>query len=164
MRIRNALLWLGLLAVLGSLNYQIYRKEHLLNASRTVFFQLGPRDPRSLIQGDYMALRYRLPGSIGSSTLPKSGTLVFEMDDRQIATITRLHTRDNPLKPDEYSVKYQKREGNLFLGTDAFFFQEGHAHYYTTARYGELQVSASGESVLIKLRDEDLRVLGPPEE
>jgi len=164
MRIRNALLWLGLLLVLGTVNYRIFQKERLLNASRTAFFQLGPRDPRSLIQGDYMALRYRLPESLGSSTLPRSGMLVFVTDQRQIATITRLHSRGNPLKADEDIVNYQKRNGNLFLGTDAFFFQEGHAHYYTTARYGELQVSGSGESVLVNLRDENLRVLGPPEE
>lgn len=163
MRMRNLLLWLGLVLILGVVNVQIVQKERLLHASQTVLFQLGPRDPRSLIQGDYMALRYRVPASIDFETLPDSGTLVFVVDERQIATLTRLHSRDMALKPGEYLVNYHKRDWDLYLGTDAFFFQEGHAHYYTTARYGEMRVSGSGDSVLIGLRDDALRVLGSPE-
>ena len=162
MRMRNIVLWLGVVLVLGFVNYHIVRKERLLNASQTVFFQLGPRDPRSLIQGDYMALRYRVPANIDISELPDTGVLVFVIDERQIAALTRVHSRENPLKSGEYPVNYQKRDGNLYLGTDAFFFQEGHAQYYATARYGEMRVSGSGESVLVGLRDEELRVLGPP--
>lgn len=164
MRIRNTLLWLGLLLVLGVVNYQIFQKERVLHTSQTIFLRLGPRDPRSLIQGDYMALRYRVPDDVRRiSVLPNSGHVVFVVDEQQIAEIIRLHTPETPLEKGEYLLQYQKRNGGIWIGTDAFFFQEGHASYYTTARYGELKVSGSGESVLIGLRDEDLQPLGPPE-
>jgi uncharacterized membrane-anchored protein len=164
MRIRNTLLWLGLLLVLGAVNAQIIQKERVLNASQTIFLRLGSRDPRSLIQGDYMALRYRVPADLSRSSMPNTGHVVFVVDDQQIATITRLHIQNTPLKQGEFLLKYQKRDGTMYIGTDAFFFQEGHAHYYTTARYGELQVSGSGESIMVGLRDEHLNPLGPAEQ
>lgn len=163
MRIRNTLLWLGLLLVLGVMNAQIIQKERVLNASQTIFLRLGPRDPRSLIQGDYMALRYRVPDDLQIASMPNNGHVVFVVDEQQIATITRLYTHDHPLKSGEFLLQYQKRDGTIYIGTDAFFFQEGHAHYYTNARYGELQVSGSGESIMVGLRDEHLNPLGPAE-
>jgi len=163
MHIRNTLLWLGLLLVLGVVNYQIFQKERVLHTSQTIFLRLGPRDPRSLIQGDYMALRYRVPDELQISSIPNTGHVVFEVDEQKIATITRLHIKDQPLKQGEFLLQYQKRDGTMYIGTDAFFFQEGHAPYYTTARYGELQVSGSGESIMMGLRDEHLNPLGPTE-
>ncbi|RJQ16280.1 MAG: hypothetical protein C4560_09865 [Nitrospiraceae bacterium] len=48
------------------------------------------------------------------------------------------------------------------LGAESFFFQEGHAEYYSTAKYGELRVSNDGDSVLVGLRDKNLVPLHPP--
>ena len=55
---------------------------------------------------------------------------------------------------------YRRRGGRIKIGTDAFFFQEGHAPRYERAKFGELRVDASGESLLIGLRDEERRPLG----
>ena len=161
MRIRNIILWLGVILVLGVVNYQIVRKEMLVNEGQTIFLQLGPRDPRSLIQGDYMALRYRLPDLM--RTIPDDGLVVFELNAQRIAAITRLHTPENPLKTGEYLLRYQRRDGWIQFGSQDFFFQEGHADSYATARFGELRVSPSGECVLVGLRDEELNPLGPPQ-
>ena len=46
------------------------------------------------------------------------------------------------------------------LGSDAYFFQEGTGHLYSRARFGEYRVDASGESVLVALRDEQLQRIG----
>ena len=163
MRIHNTILWLNVILVLGVVNYQIVRKEMVLNEGQTIFLELGPRDPRSLMQGDYMALRYQLPDVLRSQTIPDDGLVVFEVDHRQVATITRVHTPENPLKTGEYLLRYQRRDGRIQFGSQGFFFQEGHAEDYVTARFGELRVSPSGESVLIGLRDEHLNSLGPPQ-
>ena len=58
MRIKLALLLL--LPVLGYLNLGILSKESLKANGETILLELAPRDPRSLLQGDYMALNYRL--------------------------------------------------------------------------------------------------------
>src|SRR3546814_7520410 len=44
--------------VLGAVNLQVLQKQRVLDDGRTVLLALRPVDPRSLIQGDYMVLRY----------------------------------------------------------------------------------------------------------
>src|SRR5690606_22795049 len=54
--------WLatGLVLVLTVVNVDIYRKESLLAEGKPVILQLRPVDPRSLMQGDYMALNFQV--------------------------------------------------------------------------------------------------------
>ena len=61
-RIRLAILVLGAFIVLALVNLQIFGKEAIIRDGRTVLLRLAPVDPRSLIQGDYMALRYGIAG------------------------------------------------------------------------------------------------------
>lgn len=70
----------------------------------------------------------------------------------------RIH-QDEALAPGEMLLRYRRR-GTVRLGAESFFFQEGYARRYGQARYGELKVSEKGESVLVGLRDENLRPLG----
>ena len=49
----------NLLLLLGYLNWSIYQKEQTLRDGQLVLFELAPVDPRSLMHGDYMSLRYR---------------------------------------------------------------------------------------------------------
>ena len=161
---RNALLWLTTLLVLVVVNVQIVQKERLLQQGVTMLLRLAPVDPRSLIQGDYMALRYALPEFLRKNLLPRDGYVVVRLDEQQVATIVRVYTPDAPPGPGEYLLRYRQRNGRVQLGSHAFFFQEGHADYYTNARYGELRVHRSGKSVLVGLRDNDLHPLGPSQQ
>ena len=52
------------LFILGAVNVSIWHKEQLLANGKTVFLALAPVDPRSLMQGDYMALRFKLERDI----------------------------------------------------------------------------------------------------
>ena len=58
---------LGGLLVLGIANFAIWQKEDVLANGRTILLELAPVDPRSLMQGDYMALRFRLAADVGAS-------------------------------------------------------------------------------------------------
>ena len=51
---------LGALLVLGVVNAAIVGKETIKREGDTVYLPLAPVDPRSLMQGDYMALRFTL--------------------------------------------------------------------------------------------------------
>ena len=42
----------GLLLVLAAVNYSIYGKEEIVRSGETVYLELAPVDPRSLMQGD----------------------------------------------------------------------------------------------------------------
>ena len=163
-KLRTAALWLGLLAVLGVPNVLIVQKERVLAEGTTMLLRLAPLDPRSLIQGDYMALRYDLPFSAEEvARLPRDGRFVMTLDEDSVASADRLYEEGEPLGTDEHLLRYRRRGRRIALGAESFFFQEGHADVYGEAQYGELRVSESGESVLVGLRGEDRRRLTPPE-
>ena len=55
-------------------------------------------------------------------------------------------------------VRYRIRNGDVWLGTNAYFFEEGTAQRYEDARFGEFRVDRdSGEAVLVGLADADLK-------
>jgi uncharacterized membrane-anchored protein len=164
-RWQNLLLGVVTLLVLGVINLLIFQKERLIARGQPIFLELAPVDPRSLIQGDYMALRYGLVQNINVAELPSDGYLVVKLDERNIATFVRVHDPQVTLAPDERLIRYRRRGGwDIRLGAESFFFQEGHADYYSEARFAELRLAESGDTVLVGLRGPELEVLGPPNE
>lgn len=163
-RWQSILLGVITLLVLVVVNLLIFQKERLLASGQTIFLELAPVDPRSLIQGDYMALRYRIAQEANISDQAADGYLVLKLDERNIAAFDRVYQPGKTLAPDERIIRYRTRDGEVRLGAESFFFQEGHADYYNQARYAELRLAESGETVLVGLRGKALEALGPPAE
>jgi uncharacterized membrane-anchored protein len=161
MVIRRATVLAGLVLILGLFNWSVAKKEALLRDGTPLLIELAPVDPRSLIQGDYMRLEYRIARDIsGNYAWPHDGQIVVAADENNVAQYVRLYDRGTPLAQGEHLLHYRRRGGRIKIGTDAFFFQEGHAMRYDRAKYGELRVDPSGESLLIGLRDEQRHPLG----
>ena len=143
----------GALLVLGAVNYSIFAKERIKRDGVVVYLDLAPVDPRSIMQGDYMTLRFRLAQDIAANAkpLPAEGdTSMAEVtvDDRKVASLAKGGATGN------LRIRYRIRKGQVWLGTNAFFFEEGSEARYAPARYGEFRVdAASGEAVLVNLRD-----------
>jgi uncharacterized membrane-anchored protein len=158
---RKWILLASLPAVLAVLNGMVHQKERTLKSGTTVLLKLAPVDPRSLMQGDYMALNYGITREAEPIIKggPPAGKLVLGLDRDGVARFVRYYNGE-PLASDEQLLCYKRRR-QIRLGAESFFFQEGHAQYYANAKYGELKVAPSGESVLVGLRDEGLRPLGP---
>jgi uncharacterized membrane-anchored protein len=154
---KKLLLWGNLLVVLVSVNVLIVRKERAIASGRTMFLELAPVDPRSLMQGDYMNLRYLVAQDAEAAILERRGRIVVTLDTKNVAEFARVH-RGEPLAAGEYLLAYEKRDG-LHLGAESFLFQEGDAEVYAQARYGELKVAADGASVLVGLRNGTLQPL-----
>ena len=154
---RKALAMLAGAVLLAAVNWTIVAREKLLAEGRVVLLELAPVDPRSLMQGDYMALRFRAAEAVRGDSA--DGRLVVKLDERGVARAPR---RDDgsPLAADELALRYRVREGRVKFATDAYFFQEGTAAQYERARYGEFRVAPSGVMILTGLRDRDLRALG----
>jgi uncharacterized membrane-anchored protein len=148
-------------ASLGLVNYSIFAKERLLARGAVVVLELAPVDPRSLMQGDYMALRFRMANDAGAAVRAAAaadGRIVAAVDERGVATYRGLHD-GTPVASNEVLLRYRVRNGDIKFATNAFFFQEGTARRYEAARYGELRVAPDGELLLTGLRDKDLRPL-----
>ncbi len=159
MRERIALV-AGLL-VLAAIDYVIVQRESLVANGKVVLLELAPVDPRSLMQGDYMALRFQLARqAFGSGKDMKDGRIVVALDERGVGRFTRFEDA-TPLGPNEVLVRYRVRNGEPKLATNAFFFQEGQGGIYQAARYGEFRASPDGEVILTAMRGANLEVLGP---
>ena len=100
--IRAGLVIGGLLLVLGVANLQIVQKERLLRDGDWASLALAPVDPRSLIQGDYMALDYAIARQVQvDSGWPRDGQLVVAPDADGVARFVRRHQAATPLAPGE---------------------------------------------------------------
>ena len=160
---RNAILLATAVLILTLVNHGIWQREQLLASGRTVLLELAPVDPRSLMQGDYMALRFKVandafPRGVGEGD--SDGHLVLAVDSRGVGSFRRFDS--GGLAADEVLLRYRIRNGQAKIATNAFFFQEKHGGYYQAAKYGELRVDAKGEALLVALRGTELQVLGPP--
>lgn len=87
--------------------------------------------------------------------------MVVTLDDSSVATFKRFHSPATPLGAGEHLLRYRKSGNGIRLGAESFFFQEGNAKFYSGAKYGELRVAGSGDSVLVGLRGQELEPLGP---
>ncbi|MEO7106236.1 MAG: GDYXXLXY domain-containing protein, partial [Rhodoferax sp.] len=136
--------------------------EDLIAHGKPLFVPLLPVDPRSLMQGDYMALRFALPNdlSLADAHLQAGQRphLVARRDARGIATALRSDS-GTPLSSDELRIELAPKNGGWMLVTDAWYFKEGEAARWAPAKYGEFRVSPDGRALLVGLRGLNLGVL-----
>ncbi len=174
------LIVIGAAIVLAGINVSILGKEKIKRDGEVIYLELAPRDPRSLIQGDYMALRFQLAHdiestwasvrnqvdskasaavTIGPNAAPFEGETRFVgvvLDEQRIAHLPAADVAATS----SVKIRYRVRNNAAWLGSNAFFFEEGSAERYTSARYGEFRLDRrSGEAVLMGLRDEKLNAL-----
>ena len=164
---RKLAVWLVGMSILVAVNYAIWQKEQLLSHGKTVILALAPVDPRSLMQGDYMRLRFQaeqdmqryLPYKKESSVA--DGYVIVSLNEQHIGEVQGVVSElPATLAVNQWPLRYRIRAGELRFATNAFFFQEGHADDYAQARYGEFKVSNDGEMLLANLRGQHLEVLG----
>jgi len=158
--------WIALatgFAMLATANYAIYGKEQLLTDGRIVLLELAPVDPRSLMQGDYMALRFKVADLVlGRGKVKeglRDGCIVLKLDAQGVGSFTRFDD-GTQLRSDEVRMRYRIRDERAKFATNAFFFQEGDANLYGAARYGEFRADTKGEAILTGLRGQDMVRLG----
>jgi len=158
-RTRIGFVLCGLL-VLGVANTAIWEKEHLIASGTAVFVELAPADPRSLMQGDYMRLRFALPRDAvdGAGQRPFIPQVVARAGERGVARLLRYHDGKPPAQ-DEFLVDLVRKHGDWVFVTDAWYFREGEAERWSKARYGEFRVQPDGKALLVGLRGPNLEKL-----
>lgn len=137
----------SLAATLVIANGVIWQKENLISHGRTVFIELAPVDPRSLMQGDYMRLNFLRPELRGKQ---RRGKFIAKIDERSVAVMQR-DANHTPPAPDEILIELQL--------TNAWYFKEGEAKRWEKARYGEFHIDSDGRALLVDLRGPQLEKL-----
>ena len=153
------------------MNFGIYRKELFIETAEEVYFELAPVDPRSLMQGDYMRLNYRIVENLRKEfdriretseiEIPESGKVLVRLDERRIAFFKSLWD-GTPLAEDERLLHYSgSNRWRVHIGSESFFFEEGQGEAYEKARYGVFKLGKDGRTILRALADENLVRIQP---
>ena len=147
----RALIAAAILLVLVAVNAAIVAKERIKTHGEIILLELAPVDPRSLMQGDYMALRFELAQQISAEA---GGLAPLQLDEHRVARF------DSSPQDAKLHIRYRVRNGQIWLGTNAYFFEEGSAERFNGARYGEFRLDPdTGEAVLTGLRDAGFKAL-----
>ncbi len=150
------------LVILVLINIGIHNKERLLAEGAPLLLKLAPLDPRSLMQGDYMALRYQIEAALKKQEqkpIPANGRLLLNLDANRVGSLAGLDD-GQALQANQLRIRYRMRKGRLRIAGNSYFFEEGTASRYRQARYGEFRVAENGDAILTALRDEKLKPLG----
>lgn len=150
----------------------VAKNEWHLRHSKSIFIELKPVDPRSILQGDYMALAYELhlqslkalAGSesealdqviFNRSSIPAK--VILDSKNRIVRTILDIN---NSYTGQSLILKNpENRFQALYPASRSFLFAEGLAQCYEKAKYAEFKVNPKGEAILFDLRGEQLQPL-----
>ena len=161
----NIARWLigcGALATLAVVNIGIRDKENTIANGRPVFIHLAPVDPRSLMQGDYMALNFEMAEEL-STELNDTSRLTRPKVAGPIDAngVVRLQVMADKAGAGDLVIELSPGKGGWVVVTDAWFFKEGDGERWSKARYGEFRVMPDGKALLVGMADQDLRPIQP---
>lgn len=164
-----AALALAALLPVAVVQQDVAQKEEVIAGGQKIYLPLLPRDPRSLLQGDYMALRFDLPDALRHELEERQRQApglrrvlaVAVIDPQGVARLLRLAVTGEALAEHERLLPLQQLKGQWVLVTDAYFFPEGQGRPLAQARFGEFRVLPDGRALLVGLADADLRAVLP---
>jgi len=165
---RTWLIWLGALFIFGQFYSMVEQKEALRRNGQDILLKLAPRDPRSLMQGDYMALGYDLANKLytlqtsdAGAHIPSTGAVVLHLDDHRVAEFVRIDD-GTALAAGEQRLRYRRSDDMFTFGVENYFVPEGTGDAFKNAVYGDVRVSATGDALLVGLCDKDFQLLKIP--
>jgi len=157
---RTKLFISSVVLIFSAFNWSIWQKEKLRSTGETVFLKVSIVDPRSLMQGDYLDLRYEIEKSIPSGIKIQHWNFILKTDEQGIATFLRFDD-GLPLTEDEKRDHFQVDGITARIVPHSFLFQEGNAEKYRNAQYGVFKFFGEDDYMLIGLADAERRLIDP---
>jgi uncharacterized membrane-anchored protein len=153
-RMRPALA-LPMIAVLGLTLGLVVDRESLRAHGDTLLVELAPADPRSLLQGDYLRLRFKHTDNLDYRS---EGVLIVDVDADHVVTAAK-DDDGSALAAGQHRLRFHRVQGTVVFGAPTYFIPEGTGHTLESARYAEFRVDVDGTPLLVGLRDRDRAVL-----
>ena len=137
----------------GILGGLVVSKESLLRAGQTVKLELMPIDPRSLLQGDYMRLSYRI-STPPAGTVPDGVyriTLALSKDEDGIHQFKSVYKPEMALEEGDVRITgWVHEDERLVFGIESYFVPENTGlEIQRQAKYGIVKLSRTGDAILI---------------
>ena len=155
---RTALAWIiaGAVLVFGLVNWDVRSKEQVIAHGQRILVPLVPVDPRSLMQGDYMALNFDLPPKLREgleNELAPVQRVRATVDARGVAQVRELLAPGAQAAAGEVVLPLKRLKGRWVLVTDAYFFPEGQGEHFAMTKFGDFRVLPDGRALLVGLAD-----------
>jgi uncharacterized membrane protein/uncharacterized membrane-anchored protein len=160
----------SLAVFLGFFAWSAYDMEMLLANGRVVILPLRPADPRSLMQGDYMTLRFSLEDDIDRALRAaddwresRKGRAVLTPDENNVYHFAALQgIAEQAVSAKGALLAYRLRGGRRAqVCSGSFLFQEGHGKAYEKARFAEMRVDDEGVCLITHLLDGERKRIQP---
>ena len=161
--IRLILILSGTTVIAWLFGSQIMVLNKVRTEGQTVYLDLRPVDPRALMLGDYMRLRYteeRVPDGMSLDDLPPKGAFTMSLDENNVARVSGVDL-SRERETNEIRFNYTRTDRSLTFGAPRFYFENGKAETYENAKYGVFKVSPAGKAILVNLADEEFQILRP---
>lgn len=157
--ISKILVAIGLVATIILFNFAIQGKESLLKDGQLVLIEMAPLDPRAPMQGDYMSINYKGLSDFSVDSIPRSGYCVLRQAENNVYVPDRFQSEINSVSASEVYIRHTTDRWSIHLGSSSYFFEEGKAALYDSARYAGLRVGPTGKSVLVGLYDKNRELI-----
>lgn len=143
--------------------FQSYSNEKALKEGKEIILQLEPLDPRSMLQGDYVQLRYEA-GRYQPKEAVKTGTVLTLKVKKDHEGVFRPTGEVSAGSPSETDKKAEKNEAyltgkyngydSIIFGIESFFVEEGTGfELERNAKYAKVIVSDEGNALLVDVKD-----------
>ncbi|MFB6348284.1 GDYXXLXY domain-containing protein [Moraxella sp. ZJ142] len=143
------------LVSLGVMAVMVINYERHLATGRVVYAPLGVSDPRSWLQGDYMALNYQLNADKATTGTTAKYRLGYALlDNRSIIRRITWQPVDKAVP-----IVLNGTQGDWQLPPDGWLFAEGLGECYAQAKFAKLSLDDDGQVLLIDLVGDDLQDL-----
>ncbi len=142
---------------LGILSFQIITSESTLRNGKEITLKLAPLDPRSLIQGDFVRLRYEV-GELENEKIPYGDKIYVILEAGSDGTYTRKEVITDKINPKEYQLKENEvlmagrynGYDTINFGIESFFVKEGTGlEVERNATHAKVMVSQVGNAILV---------------
>lgn len=95
-----------------------------------------------------------------SQEIGARGFVLLNVDENQVGHYVKMTDKIGDIGERQVYIKFfNNTDWSYNIGAESFFFQEGDAQKYEKAKYGALRVDDKGNSILIGMYDEQLKLI-----
>lgn len=135
----------------------VVNNESNLKSAQEIIVKLAPRDPRSLLQGDYVVLNYDISRdaqkAIKNKKVNKVKVVLSKQNEIYIFDSVYTPTQNISLKENQLFMNGKvKKWGLVYFGIENFFIEEGTGlEVERKAKYAKIKVTLKGDAFITEL-------------
>ncbi|WP_394174216.1 GDYXXLXY domain-containing protein [Guptibacillus hwajinpoensis] len=153
-------IWLVVVVMVAFVTYNGVKNEATIQSGKEIRLALAPIDPRSMLQGDYVTLRYDISTLFKGTELPNNKRIKIVLSPTTQETYEyggyyKVEGNWNkPYKPSDDDIVVNGityGDNDVQYGIESFFIPEGTGQEFEDKTIAVIKVSENGNALLIEL-------------